>query len=112
MGSVTQDVGNICRCICGSVAAAIPKNTTLLIPSENGCRDCTTDVCVQHFAECVTADKRGGAITVHCIDRTSLSSQMAIVSLFVMVSLMVLVALLKDKSRIMRRLYELGRHDA
>mmetsp|Transcript_30353 Transcript_30353/g.66447 ORF Transcript_30353/g.66447 Transcript_30353/m.66447 type:complete len:107 (-) Transcript_30353:270-590(-) len=100
---MAPDVGNVCGCICGDMRHG---NTTLLVPSRNGCLDCNTDICARHFPECVVADRFGGAITVHCIDRSAVAPRLAIASLLVVVSFMVLLAASKERCRLSRRLYE------
>ncbi|CAE8582235.1 unnamed protein product [Polarella glacialis] len=101
------DVGNICRCICGERPQA---NTTILVSSARGCKDCNTALCLEHFPRCGFAEKHGGAVTVHCIDRSALAPRLAIGSLIVIVAVLVFAALTKDRCRASRRFYDLLGH--
>mmetsp|Transcript_11898 Transcript_11898/g.29516 ORF Transcript_11898/g.29516 Transcript_11898/m.29516 type:complete len:109 (+) Transcript_11898:72-398(+) len=106
----TGDIGNVCRCICGE---GLQENTTVLVPSANGCKDCTTQVCRDNFKRCAFAESRGGAVSVHCIDRSALTPRLAIASLLIVVFLLVVTALGKERFRALRRVHSLiGHRDA
>mmetsp|Transcript_34461 Transcript_34461/g.64258 ORF Transcript_34461/g.64258 Transcript_34461/m.64258 type:complete len:107 (-) Transcript_34461:200-520(-) len=103
-------ISNVCRCICGDH----PKdNTTILVSSAHGCQDCNPALCLQHFRDCTMAQTHGGAVTVHCINRTAFMPRFAIGFLIFVVLILVVAALNKDRSQLLRRVYDwVGQKDA
>ncbi|CAE7409436.1 unnamed protein product, partial [Symbiodinium sp. CCMP2456] len=81
-----------CRCICGDHPQ---DNTTILISSTHGCQECNPVLCSHHFEDCSMAQTHGGAVTVHCIDRTAFMPRFAIGFLIFITMFLVLVALNK-----------------
>mmetsp|Transcript_43899 Transcript_43899/g.82438 ORF Transcript_43899/g.82438 Transcript_43899/m.82438 type:complete len:109 (+) Transcript_43899:72-398(+) len=104
-----DDVGNICRCICDGLPQ---DNATLLIPARHGCSECNADVCSQYFAQCAQADRAGGGITVHCINRSAIAPRLAINSMILLTFFLVFAALCKERFKSMRRAFEAGHRNA
>eukprot|EP00444_Apocalathium_aciculiferum_P066987 CAMPEP_0183560682 /NCGR_PEP_ID=MMETSP0371-20130417/95514_1 /TAXON_ID=268820 /ORGANISM="Peridinium aciculiferum, Strain PAER-2" /LENGTH=110 /DNA_ID=CAMNT_0025768963 /DNA_START=55 /DNA_END=384 /DNA_ORIENTATION=+ len=103
------DIGNICRCLCGD---GVLGNTTILVSAANGCKDCTVKVCREQFTHCDLADIQGGSVSVHCIDRSALTPRIAVASLLVIVFLLVVTALGRERCRPLRKLHEaIGHRD-
>merc|ERR1719203_373175 len=97
------DIGNVCRCICGD--ASVMENTTVLVSAKNGCKDCTTDLCSELFMKCALAEKHGGAVSVHCIDRSAITPRIAIASLIIATVLLVIIAIGKERIGFLRKIH-------
>merc|ERR1712051_826323 len=102
-----RDVGNICRCICGEASL---ENTTILVPAADGCHGCNTELCRETFTRCALAEGKGGAVSVHCIDRSAILPRLAIASLLIMTVLLVSIAFGKNRFKFLRRIHELIGH--
>mmetsp|Transcript_3348 Transcript_3348/g.5140 ORF Transcript_3348/g.5140 Transcript_3348/m.5140 type:complete len:118 (-) Transcript_3348:129-482(-) len=100
--SGATDVGNLCRCVCSGLAK---ENSTIVIPSELGCSQCTSALCTRKF---VTQCELKNTITTHCVDRYALLPRAAIIIIFLLTGLLTIVGLCKDRIKVCRVLYSLG----
>ena len=86
-----SDVGNICKCLCGSADQKTLVENTVLIPSTRGCSMCGMELCMQYFEACNEA----AAISVHCLNRTGLLPMLSVLSLIVVTFSLIFIALFR-----------------
>ena len=92
----SADVGNLCRCVCDGVTK---RKSTILIPSTFGCQECTSSLCQKRFSQC----GRKNTVSTHCVDRYALAPRIAIVSLFVLIVLLTIISIFKERLKGLRR---------
>eukprot|EP00392_Amoebophrya_sp_AT5.2_P001915 g1920.t1 len=71
---------------------------SILIPSRRGCAVCEPSLCVEYFEHCTDSS----AISVHCMDRTSVFPFLSVFSLFVIVWVLALTACFRRNKRVRR----------